>query len=174
MIVRCKKCGKRCRHTRHKLEMPHPEGGVTVLGRRVALIPVIGYSQCSSCGHRQLLNVQLPLDEDAMLIRELFSVDPSKKDEWDLVVEWLRANKIGPDDLAELKRLKDAKTSPRYWIGGTPRDCLPLNWWRKMTLMAAKERLEASGFLGQAVTKASERDVTMFLTTDQNHPTAAE
>src|SRR5262249_29786223 len=107
LVVKCKQCGKRCKHSRHKLKMPHPEGGVTVLGRRVALIAVIEYLRCSCCGRGAILNVQLPLDEDAMLIGELFSVNPGDKDELELVVEWLRANKIGADDLAEIKRLKD-------------------------------------------------------------------
>lgn len=109
---KCEKCGAVCK-TRPRLqqiEMPagdddgRPVSGRTVLGRRTDMVIEFGVRICPKCQEVVLESIGLPLDEDALLIREAFDLDDEVPLE--TVAAWLRANNVGPKDLEEFARLR--------------------------------------------------------------------
>jgi hypothetical protein len=106
----CERCGFIPKRTPklHSIEVPHPKGGVTVLGRKVELVAEVLCWECPKCHRQHCEGVRLPLDPDAMLIREVFDVDDGDVSFED-VVAYLKDNKISVNDLEELAQLKHDK-----------------------------------------------------------------
>jgi len=122
--LKCNKCGAIPKRSpkRHTIEAENPEGATTVLGRKMDYAMLIEWWECLKCHYRQCSGISLPLDPDALLIREVFNFN----DEVSLedIVAWLKENNITAADLDELDGLKRAEAHPDQI----------LEWWTKRGL----------------------------------------
>lgn len=120
---KCRKCGavSKTQPKLHEIKMPaggdtgSPILGVTVLGRRTDMAVEFGVRKCPKCQEPVLESIGLPIDEDALLIKEVFDLDDGFPLEQ--VAAWLRANSIGRNDLEELARLKHGSHSLDKLVG---------------------------------------------------------
>jgi len=111
MTFKCEKCGGKRKPKLGKKLIAHPEGGHTVLGRRLDLKIEISFLECPVCKWKKCVNLSLPLDPDAALVREVFDLEGQTKEEEERVFAYLREHEITPDDLEELRQMKAKELS---------------------------------------------------------------
>jgi hypothetical protein len=106
MTFKCEKCGSKRKPKLGKKRIAHPKGGHTVLGRLLELVVEIGFVECPVCKWKKCVNLSLPLDPDAALVREVFDLEGHTKEEQEGIFAYLREHGISPDDLEELRQMK--------------------------------------------------------------------
>ena len=116
----CSSCGAIPKRTPRldTIHIPHPDGAITVLGRKVDLVAEMEVWECPTCLAVQCECIRFPLDPDALLIGDVFDMsncDVALED----VVAYLKDNNISAADLEELATLKRNPTN----VDGL------LKWW---------------------------------------------
>jgi hypothetical protein len=102
----CNECGCRQKPKLGTMEYRHPEGGRTVLGRRIDMVAAVHYQECPKCGAPEATSLSLPLDPDADLVEEAFDDLPERREDREAIYAFLRSRKVTPADLEELIRLR--------------------------------------------------------------------
>ena len=122
---KCDSCGAIPRKTPQiqTLEIAHPDGAITVLGRKVELVAEMNVWKCPKCHAAQCVSVRFPLDPDALLIGEVFDVSDSDVPVDDIIA-YVKLNNITADDL---KKLADLKGKPGNAAA-------VLEWWTERGL----------------------------------------
>ena len=153
----CRSCGAVPKQTPKldTVKMPHPNGAITVLGRKVELVPEITVWECSTCHAVECVSIWFPLDPDASLIGEIFDLRDGEVSLED-VVDYLMDNNISAADLEELAKLKNKPANVD--------ECL--NWWTSRGLAPVVVVPEGQGS-APPLKKILERGITVEETADE-------